>query len=664
MNSDYAAYALPKLNTFNIDNFDEAPEFTAENTLIDTGSANSRNGSHTRYIRIYRPCYLDRRRLNPNVTSTTELAKVNLLSLCESRSILIKAIAKDYLIGKPGTPPFVDIETAFDWVDARERSSELNTVEGARMIYRDFTNALRHQIRLPNTNEELKSIGNKTAQGRQRAMAYIACIACHRDIKVVQSWAILIAQRKLRENELPAPITTANEHALAYELHSRLFYAFSEAVIKNAPPPVIVEFADLGFEDLIFYNKNVNNHRGWRKYSKNEKADWMPHFYRRDGLFDGTPDEFNTLLTELDLEPLSNSTARTFKSAKLNNKRIGTSSLRILANNAVRHFGYLLLAEAGNGAAELASINFSEARLDKTAGLAGIRTIKSRADHETQNQYIDLRFSKTTWKQYLKLRSTMSLLIENPPQKGLFTIGRRKSDTSYTLLGDTSMREVSYWPIGAPSLATRPARKHKTVNLVDGSGGNISLVAALQSATVGTIERHYAFKNRIEAAEVMSKYFVAQGAAAALRFSGVTPLRIIEHGDSMNTGHCDVNEEDGPRLIEGFSELDFEPRCSAPITCFFCVHFGLHADEEDFLRLLTIKQWIKVQSCVVSTNIDQHYKKYAPYLNRIEQIIEALPLENDRYAAILLAAQKRFMRGERDQYWNAKINGIIEMSES
>jgi hypothetical protein len=346
-----------------------------------------------------------------------------------------------------------------------------------------------------------------------------------------------------------------------------------------------------------------------------------------------------------------------------NNRHFTKPTLRELSNHATRHFGYLLLAEAGCNVAHLASINFRNVKLDKAMGLASTRAIKGRAGFEEQEQLVDPRFVQKTWRQYQKLHDWMSKKLEEPPELGLFLLDNKDNRGYYRLLSSSSLPILPLWPANAPPLSARAARKHKTVNLLEGSGGNTALVAGMQFATVQTIERHYAFKNREEAAKVMSDYFKAQAQSAELRNLGIKPVRIIEGGETTHSGICD-SDENGPTLIEGFEHLGIEPRCGSPITCIFCAHFGLHAEIEDILRLLTIKHWVEVQSRLNSMNIDDYFQKFAPYANRIQQILEGLSNLNGNFSELTKDALSQFERGARDQYWYTKINALLDIKET
>ena len=191
-------YTLPDLITLPTNNFDVAPEFKPELTCLDQGLRKSK-----RYVFAYRVCYLDRRSLDPNISSNSERKKVNLSSLCIKRASLIQPIVKGLLEGHSGIPPFQWIETALDWVDLQGRSAELYCLESARKLYRDYTDHINHRLRLSNVGDAKQSIGYSLAQKQQNAFAYICSVAGQYNLAVVQSWSIRIPQRKIGLNELP-----------------------------------------------------------------------------------------------------------------------------------------------------------------------------------------------------------------------------------------------------------------------------------------------------------------------------------------------------------------------------------------------------------------------------------------------------------------------------
>src|SRR6056300_1155776 len=202
MISNPAVYTLPDLQTIPLGEFDVAPEFTPDTLVIDQKTRGS-----TRYARPYRVCYLDRRNLDATVSSTKELQKVNLLSLCSQRTTLMAKVCKALLEGHSNMPSFIHIEKALTWIDTKGRSHDLSEQETARQLYIDYTEHLRYRLRLSNVGqmktEAEGSICYPTASIYQRALRYLCALALSTDNAVVEGWAIKIPQKKQSEKEVP-----------------------------------------------------------------------------------------------------------------------------------------------------------------------------------------------------------------------------------------------------------------------------------------------------------------------------------------------------------------------------------------------------------------------------------------------------------------------------
>lgn len=658
-------YKLPNgLQILTSDGHDIAPEFDPSLIVIDMGH---NGGLNIRYIRPYRWCYLDRLSLDATVTSLKERDKVNLLSLCPQRAKIVRKLVSSVLAGSINRRVFEVMSGAFDWIDNQGRDVELFALESAKRLYSDYTGQLRHRMQLSNVGAKVAgAIGYPTACRNQLSMAFICAAATGLDTNTVQSWTYRIPQKDRGPSRaLTAPKTTENEHVVAHAMHTRFFTAFSNAILNNALPPVVVELSDIGFEDVVFYNKKSNSANGWTcGGGKDLRTDWMPYFYGRDGYFQGNLKEFNELLAANFIESIK-SQPDIYKTRQRNAQAFPKADLNYMANLATRHFGYLLLAEAGSNASTLATVDCSQTRLDKELGASRLLAVKGRAGYEQQDQFVDRRFTQTVWKRYLELREWMAQRIREKgfeaPQNGLFLVSYQPHREPYTPLRANNIKQCGLWPSDGPALATREARKHKTVNIIEGSGGNVALASAMQAVSHQTIERHYAYKNVIEATQHMSDYFALQAKSASLRYAGVKPVRIIEDGENTSTGHCDAPEIEGPKLVEGFEGTGIKPRCGAPITCLFCVHFGLHALEEDFVRLLTIQHWVEVQTQLYASNIDEDFTKYSPYIERIDQVFDELPKSSKELAELVNRSKVLFTQGKRDQYWNARINALLDL---
>jgi len=665
--TDLHPYKLPSgLQVFNIDGHDVVPEFNPTLIILDLGV----NQASARFVRAYRWCYLNRLSLNASLDSLKEKEKVNLSSLCHQRVDIVRKLVSAALVGSINLRVIgTNLSVAFDWIDRHGRGGDLLNLESAKRLYRDYTEYLRHRMQLSNAGDKKAgAIGYNNANRHQRGMAYICASATGYERNTVRSWAYRIPRSTRGLYSAVQPKLTETEHVIAHAMHTRFFNAYSDAILNNSPPPVTIKLSDLGFEDIIFYNQYSNSANGWARGCKKDlRVDWMPYFYGRNGVFQGTPKEFDDFIAGYGIEPLrhGHNFSSSYKIRQRRAQAFSDPDLRYLANMATRHFGYLLLAEAGTNASTLATLDCSRTRLEKLLGATRLLAVKGRAGYEQQDQFVDRRFAQTTWKRQLELREWMAKRLREEghaaPQKGLFLLRLKHGMDPFYPLSSLNMTLLSLWPKHGPSLATREARKHKTINIIEGSGGNVALASAMQFASPQTIERHYAHKNEIEAAKQISEFFELQAKSAYLRQIGIKPVRIINDGEDTSTGRCDAVEIEGPQLIEGYETIGITPRCSAPLTCLFCVHFGLHSMEEDLVRLLSIKRWVEVQTQLYASNIDEGFAKYSPYIERIDQIFEELPTGSEELAQLVKTAKTRFAEGTRDRYWVAKTNALLDL---
>ncbi len=665
MTVDAQRYELPSgIKTFTINEQYVVPEFDPALTIVDLGAGAS---AGRRLIRAYCWCYLDRLSLDSTVTSTKEKQKVNLISCCPQRVEIVRKLVSSALLRPVNLGVLAHISRAFGWIDQQSRNRDLLTLDSAKGLYQDYTAHLRHCIQLSNVGgKKADAIGYGHASHCQLGMALICAAATGLESSIVRSWAYFIPLRASGPSRaFPAPKTTEDEHAVAHALHTRFFIAFSDAILNNAPPPIVVELSDIGFEDVIFYSENHNSISGWAGgWGKYQGKDWTSYFYGRDGVFRGSRKDFDKLLATNGIEPFGNATS-TYRSRQRRAKVFSEIDQRFIANMATRHAGYLLMAEAGSNASTLMTVDCSRVRLDQVLGASRLLAVKPRARYEQQPQFVDLRFVQTTWRRYLELREWM---VQHQHEKGLeaplngFFLLRVKSKSQpYYPLNAANIMRLSIWPRNGPPLTTREARKHKTVSILEGSGGNMALASAMQLATPQTIEQHYAFKNVVEAAMQMSDYFEMQAKSAALRCAGVKPVRILGDGEDTSTGRCDAPKKAGPQLLEGFETMGIEPRCGAPLTCLFCTHFGIHAVVEDLVRLLTVKRWLEVQNQLYASNIDEGFAKYILYIERIDQVFEELPHSSEEFSELVRLAKAHFAEGKRDPYWLAKTNALLDL---
>ena len=79
--------------------------------------------------------------------------------------------------------------------------------------------------------------------------------------------------------------------------------------------------------------------------------------------------------------------------------------------------------------------------------------------------------------------------------------------------------------------------------------------------------------------------------------------------------------------------------------------------------LMSIKEWLPLHSRANSLNMDEHFLKFQPIIERINDIIADFYDKDEQYANIVKQAERQIEVGNLHPYWEMKIaalNGIIE----
>jgi len=439
-------------------------------------------------------------------------------------------------------------------------------------------------------------------------------------------------------------------------------------LLNYQEPPLIVELEELGIPDYIGYSYRTHSYNNYGEDQSKPDDVWKRYAYTRNGFRHGWK-KIRELAAKDDIElgPSTNkSKASTAFSKQSHSFRNGfsISTLEIYANRAACHFGHMLLLSAGANASHLSSIDFSKTRLDKEVGTNRIIAIKGRSNHEQQTLTIDSRFVHSHWKQYLKLREWMAAHIDKQaPEQGIFTL-TRKGKKGFVLLDADKLSQDIFWPKEAPKLVTRVGKKYKTTTMLEDSDGDTGLVSQLTSTSESTVRKHYTFKKAEDAAKQLSVFFNSMAESAQLRVSGEAVAPVVENAPKVTVGRCTAKSESDIQPIEGYDNRAPQPRCGAPVTCFFCESFGVHADEEDITRLMSVKVWIEYQSESISRNVDEHHQKFLPIIYRIDEIIEQFAARNKYSQSIVDASNQRILRGQLDSYWKNKIDALIDSMEA
>jgi hypothetical protein len=206
-------------------------------------------------------------------------------------------------------------------------------------------------------------------------------------------------------------------------------------------------------------------------------------------------------------------------------------------------------------------------------------------------------------------------------------------------------------------------RKNVSYQYVKLSGHDMSLTAEKLGNTETTLRQSYSRPALEDYATEISHFLEAQYQSAITRTRTVEliPVRILEKKkDEMTTtgtGSCEKTSESQPEHAQGFTASAPAPSCADPESCLFCVHYAVHADEEDLRRLLSLRYLI--QAIKAKQPADHWQSKFGPTVHRIDEVLSAIQDISASYESIINRVRDEVECGALDPFWAIHFDTLV-----
>lgn len=204
-------------------------------------------------------------------------------------------------------------------------------------------------------------------------------------------------------------------------------------------------------------------------------------------------------------------------------------------------------------------------------------------------------------------------------------------------------------------LSGRVLRKFYAQQHLDKSGNNHKAVSKRIQNTEPVFLSNYAPKDLKEVADTLSRMLniLYENAIARTRIKVLIPAQIVEWSSaasSIPTGQCLSTDVLRPKLGEGFTTYAPQPDCSKRETCLFCANYGVHADEDDLNRLLSLKH-----ICLTKKNSMQEsifFERIAPVIHRIDEVVDLILNHRPELTGSVNVLIENISMGLLDSFWS------------
>jgi hypothetical protein len=332
-----------------------------------------------------------------------------------------------------------------------------------------------------------------------------------------------------------------------------------------------------------------------------------------------------------------------------------------LANCAIDAFCYGIMADSGCNWSVLRDIDFSNVTFVKELDKTRLVSIKPRAENKIQHIEINARF-KPFFNKYRQLRDWMGV----DKRYGIYRYGEKgKLKPTEKRLDAAGRRNRIEYLLGVdiPWVNARDWRWNVSYEYLNASNGDIRMVARVLGNEVDTVRKHYGFADFETSATELTSFYreLTEFARRRVRKSQeLIPVKFDEDSPRILTGGCVGQKTEDANLVVGFTEDAPQPSCGVPVTCFMCDKYAIHADEQDFRKILSAKSWLESQGRSVAINEDEFVMKYQPIIERIEEILECAIKLSVETKELVNLTRKQVEAGQYDPYWQAQIDALID----
>ncbi|MBL5825691.1 hypothetical protein [Serratia fonticola] len=611
-------------------------------------------------------CYRQRYMYDPDASERrkgcmADRRKVVLDSLDMTRAAIVKTTVRAVISGNMRAQDVRYLVRFIDFIDREYDYPTMSQVDIAD-AYIAYTQYLFEQTGLSNIVKK-STFSRETALILQRSAAFVASLVSGLSLVQVKSTTFTI--RLDRETgALPGVRTQLDVQDKVFAVHLKIFSALAEFITHQKSFPLVIDaHKTLGMNKVIYFTRDRHSGNNFRS---TDPTEWPRFVFTENGMLNWTDARILASEVGVDLGVAKGQAYQNYHEQlvkyKEKNRTRSRQYYRVLANVAVRHFVHSMIADSGCNPSVLFAMPLQEARPLKGIEKMRLISIKGRARYDQQTIEITNRFLPY-YRQYLRLREWM-LGPDSTHEKLIITFRKKSLDIAPSTAFSTWKKEClnsPFFPDHLPYINLRDYRKGGSYHYLSITGGDIGYTAAMLGNSHDTARKHYAYKHLEDSATELHQFFEQFHKACSVKATQeAIAVRVVVHAQKINTGRCTCSSEDEPELIEGFTADAPEPDCGAPIACFFCEHYGIHLDETDLTRILSVREFIIVQSQTKSRNMNEYYMKFEPIIARINEIVEQCKTMQSDAERVVQTAHNNVMAGRLDPYWAARINALLD----
>lgn len=543
-----------------------------------------------------------------------------------------------------------EVKKFFNWVDRQDRHFDFDDIDQMTDAYCEYSAYLNH---LSNLSQVGKGLSKTTAEGYQKAAAIVVSLALGLTLDKVQTFTAMIRRSRGRIAR-PGDIGSQDERSRTFSALVNFIGEVHRVVVLGEDLPL--RFCSPNDEDFFFYvagqvGLKSNNPESilfhlkqYRQFPK------LSVIYGRSGISKESA-ENNKVFNEY-----SNCRV-TIKNFKSNPKGYAA---KVLVQRALSAGLITFISASGTNLSVVQALEVHTGRVVPSTKGKRYSGTKGRAD----GKYVYPEFGLDYVPVFKKIMDLRKWLLNGRATHLVFPY-----ETENGMVGSVESACIgalkSFFEVVLPNtvwVTPRQWRKGVGTEYIKLSDGDTVLTSEKLGNTESVVRIHYSRPSMEDTAVELTAFFdlVYSTAIARTRLLPEIPVTVIddsEHPSNIPTGRCDKPDELRPALADGFTSFAPVPSCGEPTTCLFCIYFGVHADEQDVRRLISLEYLLKVSRGSMAN--ERYIEKYSPMLHRIDEVLGEICKVSG--PTLIAAIRAEVQGGKLDRFWEIHFNTFVSL---
>lgn len=524
----------------------------------------------------------------------------------------------------------------FDWCDANEYNTALESVIPARFAFRQFSETLRDRV------------GRSELSPNTAALCQAAILTMYRDYLMFEGVDEGVRRLNTSTRSVVSTLVPPEDHQVRIlALCEALFDSISRFLIGGHEYPFRIKVPDyLSFPDDCFWAFPTTRWFMAPHELRNRESQRSPYWaydYENGQVASEVDIAFRYRTSDKAIRAIAGATTaiRNANGDPHHPRRM------CLAKFAMNAFQVLFLASTGMNHSQLKSLRWSD---DFEIGRRsqGFREVKARAGGRAVAFHIGTKFVGP-FKKFVQLRSFF--LEKADVTDRLFFRADALAPYTTSALGNSPpgaffkvLRKLDPALVAITSRQWRACKSDWLIRNTD-----ISTAALVLQSSERTVAQFYLSGSETQAANELGDFFA--------RLPLI--LQRNDDGGAKSTaqnfiGACTSIGNPAPE-----SGATRTPDCRQPEGCLFCENYRIHADVTDVRKLVSCRFCIGKTSHL-SDSIEHFDSLFGPVLARIELLLSEIASISQHNAAMVEKVVAEVEEeGELDDYWGRKLNSLV-----